>query len=217
MPYTTLTATQDITAAYGNANIRDQVVTPFATTAARDAAITVPVAEMIATITGTNRVTMYNGTAWITIGGSLPRVRCTRSAVLSVANNTNTVLTGWDGETYDTDAIHDTVTNNGRFTIPVGMGGMWRFDANFDFAGVAAAGLRGTWSELNTTGAGARFGSATNTSPSGVDFTYVNITDSILVSAGDFVNVVVLQNSGGAMNVGSSSNTSFRAHYISAT
>jgi len=47
MPYTTNVAGTVITASYGNANIRDQVVTPFASTGARDAAIASPVIGML--------------------------------------------------------------------------------------------------------------------------------------------------------------------------
>jgi len=47
MPYTTVVAGTTITASWGNSNVRDQVVTPFATTGARDSAITSPVIGMV--------------------------------------------------------------------------------------------------------------------------------------------------------------------------
>jgi hypothetical protein len=65
MPYTTSVAGTTITASWANANVRDQVVTPFATTAARDSAITAPVAGMVAVTTDTNTVWTYSGTAWV--------------------------------------------------------------------------------------------------------------------------------------------------------
>jgi hypothetical protein len=65
VPYTTVTAGSTITAAYGNANIRDQVITPFASVAARDSAITVPVNGMYATTTDTGWLWRYNGTKWL--------------------------------------------------------------------------------------------------------------------------------------------------------
>lgn len=46
MPYTTVVAGTTITASWANANIRDQVVTPFASAAARTSAISSPVAGM---------------------------------------------------------------------------------------------------------------------------------------------------------------------------
>jgi hypothetical protein len=47
MPYSTVVSGTTITAAWGNANVRDQVVTPFATAAARTSAITSPVLGML--------------------------------------------------------------------------------------------------------------------------------------------------------------------------
>jgi len=51
MPYTTINSGDYITSDWANTNVRDQVVTPFASTAARTSAITVPVAGMVTTIT----------------------------------------------------------------------------------------------------------------------------------------------------------------------
>jgi len=47
MPYTTINAGSWATSDWANANVRDQVVTPFASTTARDAAITSPVDGMV--------------------------------------------------------------------------------------------------------------------------------------------------------------------------
>jgi hypothetical protein len=66
LPYSTLVAGTTITASWANANVRDQVVTPFATTAARDSAITSPVNGMLASITDDDTFTVYNGSAWST-------------------------------------------------------------------------------------------------------------------------------------------------------
>lgn len=63
MAYTTFTAGAVLTAAQLNANLRDQVVTPFATTGARDAAITSPVKGMLEYITSNDSsegLTSYN-------------------------------------------------------------------------------------------------------------------------------------------------------------
>lgn len=68
MPYTTNVAGTTITAAWGNANVRDQVVTPFANVAARTSAITVPVDGMLASMTDADVVDYYDGAAWSPIG-----------------------------------------------------------------------------------------------------------------------------------------------------
>jgi hypothetical protein len=65
MPYTTNVAGTTITAAWGNANVRDQVITPFASASARDAAITSPVAGMYADVADIGVLTRYSGSAWI--------------------------------------------------------------------------------------------------------------------------------------------------------
>jgi len=68
MPYTTLVAGTTITAAWANANVRDQAVSQFATSAARDAAITAPVEGMVAHRNDTNQLTAYSGSAWCGTG-----------------------------------------------------------------------------------------------------------------------------------------------------
>ncbi len=45
----------------------------------------------------------------------LPAVQVTKSVTQSIANSTVTTLT-WDTENFDTDIMHDTVTNNSRLT-----------------------------------------------------------------------------------------------------
>ena len=65
MPYTTSVAGTTITASWANANVRDQVVTPFSSTTARDSAITAPVAGMVCVTTDTNTVWTYSGSAWV--------------------------------------------------------------------------------------------------------------------------------------------------------
>lgn len=64
MPYTTVVAGTTITASWGNANVRDQVVTPFANAAARASAITVPVEGMVSFLNDVNSLEVYNGVLW---------------------------------------------------------------------------------------------------------------------------------------------------------
>jgi hypothetical protein len=64
MSYTTVVAGTTITASWSNANVRDQVVTPFTNSAARSSAITSPVDGMISVLTTTDRVDVYNGSSW---------------------------------------------------------------------------------------------------------------------------------------------------------
>jgi hypothetical protein len=68
MPYTTVVAGTTITASYGNANIRDQVVTPFASASARTSAITSPVEGMLSYRADEKVFEGYNATSWLPVG-----------------------------------------------------------------------------------------------------------------------------------------------------
>ena len=68
MPYTTIVPGTYATASWANANVRDQAISQFASTAARDSAITSPVEGMVAAITDTNQLTVYTGSAWVEYG-----------------------------------------------------------------------------------------------------------------------------------------------------
>jgi hypothetical protein len=63
MAYTTIVSGTNITSSWANANVRDQVVSPFGSTAARTAAITAPIAGMVSTLTtnaATEGIEFYN-------------------------------------------------------------------------------------------------------------------------------------------------------------
>jgi hypothetical protein len=65
MPYTTLVSGTTITASWANTNVRDQAVTPFASAAARDSAITAPVNGMHCYLTDVDLTMVYDGTQWV--------------------------------------------------------------------------------------------------------------------------------------------------------
>jgi hypothetical protein len=64
MTYNTVVSGTTITATWGN-QVRDQQVSVFASVAARDSAITVPVNGMYATTTDTGWLWRYNGSKWL--------------------------------------------------------------------------------------------------------------------------------------------------------
>lgn len=68
MAYTTVVAGTVITASWGNNDVRNQVIVPFASTAARDAAITSPVAGQVAATTDTYSLWFRGAAAWAQIG-----------------------------------------------------------------------------------------------------------------------------------------------------
>jgi hypothetical protein len=67
MPYSTVVTGTTITASWANANVRDQVVTPFASSAARTSAITTPVEGMVSWLNDTNMLEVFDGASWLNV------------------------------------------------------------------------------------------------------------------------------------------------------
>ena len=75
MAYTTIVSGTNITSSWANASVRDQVVSPFASTAARTAAITVPVVGMVSTLTtntSAEGVEVYNSASQWRLPWNMP-------------------------------------------------------------------------------------------------------------------------------------------------
>ena len=132
---------------------------------------------------------------WTTLAaGSFVGCRVTRATTSqSIANNTDVAVL-FNNETFDTDAFHSTSTNTSRITIPSGKGGYYQFNANVTFA--SGTGNR----ELNIFKNGARVsygpfpGSSTTSTASS--------TSTVLAgTVGDYFEVFVFQDSGGALNL----------------
>lgn len=89
MPYTTVVAGTTITASWANANVRDQVITPFASASTRDSAITSPIEGMYADLADTDSLWRHNGTTWrIASRGLLGGTRWTGGGNLVTGLNT---------------------------------------------------------------------------------------------------------------------------------
>jgi hypothetical protein len=92
VPYTTLVSGNTITASWANANVRDQAVTPFATSSARSSAITSPVEGMVSYLSDSNVLQFYDGTNWAPIPGQYIGETTITSADIVQAAGANTVL-----------------------------------------------------------------------------------------------------------------------------
>lgn len=111
MAYVTRVPGTVIAAASHNAEYRDQVVSVFATIAARDAAITVPVRGMMAYCTVPGRMFLRGASVWYEAGvadavANVRRYQASRAAVQNIATNYTTPSTAtvsWDTEQVDTD------------------------------------------------------------------------------------------------------------------
>lgn len=62
-----------------------------------------------------------------------PHAKVRKTALQTIATATDTVLT-FDTEDWDTGAMHSTVTNTGRLTVPTGGGGIYELKAGVAWA-----------------------------------------------------------------------------------
>jgi hypothetical protein len=130
----------------------------------------------------------------------------TRSAVKSIVTATWTLI-DFDTETYDSDAIHDLVTNNSRLVVPTGFTGKWQVIVSAHWASNATAAYRRAKVKKNAAGAqggGTSVGPdphtlvANGTNNVELDNSYT-ATDAFVVT--DYTEMFVQQNSGGNLDV----------------
>ena len=134
-----------------------------------------------------------------------------RSTTQSIANATATALT-YNTESYDTDAFHDTVTNNTRMTVPAGKAGKYLITSTTYFTN-NATGQRIAYIYKN--GASV-FGTTVVGASASVDVA-VLLSYVINLAVADYVEIFAYQNSGGALNVfGASDQSSFQISYLGA-
>ena len=134
-----------------------------------------------------------------------------KTAVQSINNGSDVTVT-WDAEYFDTNAIHDNVTNNSRLTIPTGYSGKWLVNFSQSWA---AASTGAKWSYIYKNG---------STDVFGTFYTYTSAGSQVKQSAscvlnltaGDYLTVVVGQNSGGALNLAADYATSIMISYLGA-
>jgi hypothetical protein len=122
---------------------------------------------------------------------SIPAARVTRSSAQSIPDSLNTSL-AFDQERYDTAGVHDNTTNNSRLTAPVT--GIYAVTAQFTWGGSAGPGSRFAGLMKNGSTLIAR-----SQELAGDDDE--NITTQVRLAAGDYVEVLVLQTSGGNLTV----------------
>lgn len=118
------------------------------------------------------------------------------SAAQTHTSTGNFQTINWDAEDTDSDAFHDTVTNNSRLTVPTGLGGVYLLFSMVTFAS-AGAGWR-TTAQFRKNGATTLFGAAAPTDASGAAPHGVTITDIVTLAATDYVEVQAKQDSGGS-------------------
>lgn len=122
-----------------------------------------------------------------------------RSTSQSIANGTTLVAVAFGtGSTLrDTDNYHSESTNNTRVAIPVGFGGWYRADAFVRFA-ANGTGYRDLAVRVN--GSTVVPHSIAKVAPISGQDAFASTTALVQLNAGDYVELVVAQTSGGALN-----------------
>lgn len=139
--------------------------------------------------------------AWLATDS--PSCRAYNSAAISIANTTATAVT-LDSERFDNASMHSTSSNTSRITIPTGGGGKYLFGSGTSWAGSAAGTVRYTYIQLNATtivaAAVAQFGASSNSQ--------ITLTSAYSFAAADYIETIVYQDTGGALNLNSTANFS---------
>lgn len=120
----------------------------------------------------------------------------TSGAAQSIPDSTYTAI-AFASETADTSGFHDNVTNNSRLTIPAGMGGWYAITAQVAWT-ANATGARVLSIRKNGSSYLSDSGS---TAPAGADPTKTTVMVRALLAAGDYVEIMGRQSSGGALTV----------------
>lgn len=118
-----------------------------------------------------------------------------RSTTQSIPDATNTAILYTATDDRDTDGYHSTSSNQSRMTVPTGMGGWYEFGGEVTYSG-----LGGTNRVLQPRVNGSTSYTAITWS-STTSSTFVYPVVPILLSAGDYVEMLTYQNSGGALNI----------------
>lgn len=194
-----VTAGATIDPTWGNA-VRDQGV-QTTTSGARPAT---PAEGMVIYETDTDRVMVYDGSAWVRVaaGTTSGRTGCTlrRSANQSITTDTKTNIS-WDAEDVDTDGFISVTSTT--ITIPAGLGGLYSITANVHSAsafGAAAAMYiycAGSAVQIVTTGSS----SNDNGFPTVSSRNYIGCATVLPLAAADTCVVGFYQNTGVSMNV----------------
>lgn len=129
--------------------------------------------------------------------------RVYNSAAITIATATLTAVT-FNSERYDTDAIHSTTVNTNRLTCVTA--GKYLISADMEFAPNAT----GTYRKLAIRLNGTTIISLAAISPiaSGADASHLSISTIYSLVVGDYVEMMVKQDSGGNLDVSSSPNSS---------
>jgi hypothetical protein len=121
----------------------------------------------------------------------------------TLSNNTSTAI-NYDTELFDTDAFHDNATNKDRITIPAGLGGYYLIVVGAQWNS-NSSGYRQITIQKNATSNVMIFDYAGLS----VSNSYIGKSTIFNLTAGDYINAVGYQNSGGNLALGGGSVATF--------
>ena len=151
--FTTFTAGNVLTASEVNNYLMEQSVMVFATTGARDSAVTAPEEGMVCFINSGDRTEglyTYTAGAWREARIPTPGFSATNSSAQTITPNVFTVVTVGT-ETYDHGSIFATNT----FTVPAGYAGKWLLSAQVTWTTILSGENKMLFITRQATGGGA--------------------------------------------------------------
>jgi len=154
--------------------------------------------------------------SWATPASGASFVGCSASARASqsIANNTVTAI-ALNTEQFDSSSMHSTTVNNSRFTIPTGYTGKWLFTAVSGFDPLTTGNMI---LRFYVNGASIGLAIFTGNTNAGT-ITSTSITNVLNLLAGDYVELMIYQNSGisaTTMISGTEDFTFMNCHFIGA-
>lgn len=140
-----------------------------------------------------------------------PHCRVRNTANISHTSSGSYQALTFNSERVDVGSMHDTSTNTSRITVPSGGGGLYAIGGCIEFAG-SGTGRRGIQIRLNGTTVIAR----EETGNLGANDHAVTVATVYQLAAGDYVELMGLQASGGSLNMLATSAYSpeFYAHWL---
>ena len=150
------------------------------------------------------------GLKWATpAGGGFVGCSISKSANQSISNSTETIIT-FDSEEFDTNTFHSTSSNTSRITIPAGKAGYYQVNFRCMFND-NAAGIR-TMAIFKNGSSIALSAEGTGTS----NRQTVTISQVISLAEADYLEMAVLQNSGGSLDLKGLLDTNISISYLGA-
>jgi hypothetical protein len=188
----------------------DTVSIPTGVTLSGAGTITASAANLAASgaggVTGTLPIA-NGGTAATTLAGAgltnAPSFLAYRNSTQAVASVTNAIIV-FNTEAYDSDSAYD--TTNGRFTVPAGEGGKYFFTASYVMAGMGDGTKNSIALWKNGSAYTVPYFDYDSNSPTASTALYNRIIGILTLSAADYVQVNMYQNTGGSINIAASQN-----------